>query len=261
VESFQGFTISILLHLVLFLAMIVYSYERPIEFKEVPTWLAMEEQKDSPQMGEETKRVEKETRTRETSPTTVTNLRPETPSSQSFKDLRHPTYGGQTRSDIPTHLQPTENDLFMRQSAEVSQGMRQQLQSFLPRDLEIGDVVALNTDQNLFFTFYRRMAEKIIWPWAQSVSAGFERMRATGQLGGTPRAWITTVEVVLDKKGQVISTQPLQLAGDGEIDSAPINAFNSAKIFPNPPVEMVDEDGYIRIRYKFVVYYNPGRGP
>ena len=82
-------------------------------------------------------------------------------------------------------------------------------------------------------------------------------MKATGRLGNQRRAWLTTVEVILDKDGNLVSTSPMQLAGDWDIDNAPIRAFKQAKNFPNPPPEMVEEDGYIRIRYKFLVYYNP----
>ena len=101
------------------------------------------------------------------------------------------------------------------------------------------------------------MAEKVIWPWAQQVMGGFETLRAQGQLGGTRKAWVTIVEVLLDKSGSVVSIQPMQLSGTQEIDAAPTKAFKQAKNFPNPPHEMVEEDGYIHIRYKFIVYYNP----
>lgn len=260
-QSFQAFIISILLHVVLLLLMKIYSYDIKVEKKELKKWLVLEEtQKHQPLMGEKTVRVKKETRTRMTSPATMNSLSPEEASSRAFQDLRHPSIGNAPPRSLSPRYEPTEDDLFIHQSATASESTRQRLQSFLPRDLEIGDITALNTDQNEFFSFYRRMAEKIIWPWAQSVSAGFEKMRVTGQLGSAPRAWVTIIEVILDNKGNVLSTQPLQLAGDSEIDSAPISAFKNAKTFPNPPVEMVDEDGYIHIRYKFVVYYTP-RGP
>lgn len=246
--------LSILVHLVLVLGMKVLSYEWPTQREPPKQWL---EFKDTPQMpvaSDKTRRVEKETRTRETSPTTVSALnQPQSRPNQQRPNLEPtPSIGQKLRS-----LTPSDNDVFLKSANTVSPSFKQQLQSFLPRDLEIGDVVALNTDQNLFFTFYRRMAEKVIWPWAQNVVAGFEKMKATGQLGGARRAWITTIEVVLDKNGTVVATQPMQLAGDWEIDNAPLKAFKQAKDFPNPPAEMVEEDGYIRIRYRFVVYYNP----
>ncbi|MCC6138612.1 MAG: hypothetical protein IT287_08260 [Bdellovibrionaceae bacterium] len=225
-------------------------------------WLVFEDKKQSPSMAAETKRVAKETRTKMTSPAAVNVLQPENSNNSqlrpSMKELQQQSTSDGNDKKLEEMLHTSsDSEVFMNQSAQVSSSQRQQLQSFLPPDLELGDMVALNTDQNLFFTFYRRMAEKIIWPWAQSVNAGFDKLRAQGQLGATSKAWVTIVEVVLDKNGTVVSTQPLQLAGEWNIDGAPMNAFKSAKNFPNPPVEMIEEDGYIRIRYKFVVYYNP----
>lgn len=132
------------------------------------------------------------------------------------------------------------------------------LQSFLPPDIELGQVTALNTDQDIYYSFYRRMAEKVIWPWGQSVEQGVRKLREQGRLGGAQK-WITIVEVTLDPKGHVLNIQPLKLSGFWEIDQAPTLAFEQAKQFPNPPEGMLEEDGYIRIKYQFAVYYRPRR--
>jgi len=155
------------------------------------------------------------------------------------------------------NLNPSPNDIVVRQGNQISQSLQQQLQNYLPRELEIGPMVALNVDQNLYFNFNRRMAEKVVWFWVQNVMSGFEKMKIRGELGRSPKAWTTVIEVILDKDGTVVSTQPLQLAGDADMDNAPIRAFRQAKHFPNPPAEMAEEDGYIRIKYQFIVYYNP----
>jgi hypothetical protein len=239
-----------------------------METKEEPekpkVWLELNDNSDSPLMSDSTKRVKKQTRARESSPSnlsTLTKPSPATPppNPRSFSVSEENRSRGKSLGEALKTQSYDSGDLqFMNAgSGSVSPQARQQLQSFLPRDLELGDVTALNTDQNLFFTFYRRMAEKVIWPWAQNVTAGFEKLRMQNQLGSTSKAWVTVVEVVLDRNGTVVSTQPMQLSGLWEIDSAPTKAFNQAKNFPNPPADMVEEDGYIHIRYKFVVFYNP----
>ncbi len=262
-ESNQALTfiISVLLHGLLLLFLMLYKPQNLLDEPKPPEkWLEFKELKDQPMMAEKTQRVEKQTRTKMTTNSAMSSLEPKesasTSSLRSFNEMREESYGN-TQTESPT--QPTEGDLFVNQSAQVSQAQRQQIQAYLPPELELGDMVALNTDQNLFFTFYRRMAEKIVWPWAQSVTASFEKMRQQGQLGASRKAWVTILEVLLDRNGNVVSTAPLQLAGEYDIDSAPVRAFKNAKNFPNPPIEMVEEDGYIRIRYKFVVYYNPTR--
>jgi hypothetical protein len=39
-----------------------------------------------------------------------------------------------------------------------------------------------------------------------------------------------------------------------------VRAFRSAGPFPNPPAAMADEDGRIRLSYRFVVILSPSRG-
>lgn len=290
-DSYQAITISILVHIILLLLghgeYILVEKEKspPIE------WIDLnEKQKEDPHtplMGEKTQRVKKETRTKITTSSPMLNLGSNTPpppppnmqmapqrettkhhslhkNSDALDPLRpHLDIDGlqvqqSQKKEEESSITPASSQTFM--SSSPSPTTMQQLQSYMPRDLQIGDISALNTDQNLYYTFYRRMAEKIIWPWVQNVSAGFEKMKREGQLPPGEKAWTTIVELVLDKKGKVLSVSPMQLSGMWEIDSAPSKAFNAARNFPNPPVEMIEEDGYIRIRYRFVVYYNPRGG-
>jgi hypothetical protein len=253
-----------MVHLLLVLGLKVWEMETTTEPEKPKTWLELTDESHQMQMSDSTKRVKKQTRARETSPTTLSTLTkptpnapPPSPKASNISQENRPR--GKSLGEVLKVQSYDSGDVsFMSAGGgAVSSQARQQLQSFLPRDLELGDVTALNTDQNLFFTFYRRMAEKVIWPWAQNVSASFEKMRRMGQLDGTGKAWVTVVEVILDKNGTVVSTQPMQLSGLFDIDSAPSKAFNQAKNFPNPPSDMVEEDGYIHIRYKFVVFYNP----
>lgn len=257
-ESNQTLTliISVLLHGLLWLFLSLYNPNIVVEKKELEKWLAFEEPKNMP--AEETKRVEKETRTRMNDMSGMKGIEPQQAtqmnSLRSLKDLQQYSQGND--SNAP-ELKTSSSDIIMNQPARVSNAVREQVQAYLPPELEIGDMAALNADQDLYYTFYRRMAEKTFVLWAQNISASFEKMRRQGQLGPTSKAWVTIVELLLDKDGKVIASQPLQLAGDYEMDSAPSRAFRAAKNFPNPPKDMVEEDGYIRIRYKFVVYYNP----
>ena len=46
-------------------------------------------------------------------------------------------------------------------------------------------------------------------------------------------------------------------SGIPHFDAAAVNAFLDARIFPNPPQEMIQEDGLIHIKFGFTVNYNP----
>lgn len=254
------FTVSILVHLLLLVFVQLYNPVLEIEKKELSKWLEFTPPPPPENIpSEKTQRVKRQTRVRNTSPIQSDVMPTELPSENrsslgSLRELQDRSYGA---SQNAQQMQTSSGDLFVNQAARITEAQRIKIQGYLPPDIEIGDMVALNTDQDLYYTFYRRMAEKVIWPWVQSITASVEKMRSTGQLGNSSKAWITILEVLLDRNGNVIETQPLQLAGEYDIDSAPVRAFKNAKNFPNPPVEMIEEDGYIRIRYKFLVYYRP----
>lgn len=253
------FIISVLVHGILWIMVAFYNPQIVVEKKEMEKWLQFEE---PPKINaaEKTQRVAKETRTHQNDLNGISGAQPQrqTQMSQlrpSSKDYQEENLGNaSTGKELKT---VASSDIMMNQPVRVSSAVRQQVQAYLPPELEIGDMAAMNTDQDLYYTFYRRMAEKTYWLWAQNIAASFERMKLQGQLGPSSKAWVTIVELLLDKNGNVISTQPMQLSGDFEMDSAPGRAFKAAKNFPNPPHEMVEEDGYIRIRYKFYVYYRP----
>jgi hypothetical protein len=198
---------------------------------------------------ETTKRVKKQTRTQDMSDTKIHT-----------KKLILPQDGSSANANVGEQLRsvsPTNENLFIPRSSSINPGMRQRLQTFLPSSIELGDMVALDTNQIQYSSFNRRISEKVVWAWANHILHAFEQMQRRKELGSTRKTWVTIVEVVMDKDGVVLSVNPLQLAGDSDMDYAPILAFQSAKNFPNPPDDLVGEDGYIRLKYSFLVNYNP----
>lgn len=127
----------------------------------------------------------------------------------------------------------------------------------LPKDVKVGSFTALNTDRYLFYTFYARMEELIRYRWESRVQTAINQLdRPTlgAIVGGN---WITHAEFLLDKNGVLQKVLLLKESGIPAFDLAALNAFRDARIFPNPPAEMVQEDGYIHIKFGFTVHYNP----
>jgi TonB family protein len=69
--------------------------------------------------------------------------------------------------------------------------------------------------------------------------------------------WTTEVEFLLTPKGEFFKAQLKGASGITQFDQASIWAFRDARIFPNPPHEMVQDDGYIHLHYTFNVSLNP----
>ncbi len=127
----------------------------------------------------------------------------------------------------------------------------------MPRDVKVGSFTALNTDRYLFYTFYARMEELIRFRWETRVQQAINNFdNNTLSLAGN-RNWVTHVEFLLDKNGFLRSALVMKESGIKSFDAAAVNAFKDARVFPNPPQEMVQDDGFIHIKFSFTVNYNP----
>lgn len=127
----------------------------------------------------------------------------------------------------------------------------------MPRDMKVGSFTALNTDRYLYYTFYARMEELIRYRWETRVQQAINNFdRPTlAQVGN--RNWVTHVEFLLDKNGFLRQALIMKESGIMTFDAAAVNAFREARVFPNPPQEMIQDDGYIHIKFSFTVNYNP----
>jgi TonB family protein len=127
----------------------------------------------------------------------------------------------------------------------------------LPDDVKFGDFTALNTDRHLYYTFYSRIEEMIRSRWvnyAKAVVYGVEM--GTERVDGRA-TWVTKLEVLLDAQGNFKKAILHESSGVRNLDAAPVQAFRDAQQFPNPPQEMVKDDGSIHIYYAFSVNIIP----
>ncbi len=46
-------------------------------------------------------------------------------------------------------------------------------------------------------------------------------------------------------------------SGLKSFDQAAVQAFAQARMFPNPPEDMIESDGLIHLKYSFQVHYEP----
>ncbi|WP_246845704.1 energy transducer TonB [Bdellovibrio sp. ZAP7] len=127
----------------------------------------------------------------------------------------------------------------------------------LPTDVKIGSFTALNTDRYLFYSFYARIEELVRYRWETRVMTTINGMDPALAMNLSRRNWNTQVEFLLDKRGFLQKAMVMKESGVKGFDAAAVNAFKEARVFPNPPQEMIEEDGYIHLRYTFTVNYAP----
>lgn len=138
------------------------------------------------------------------------------------------------------------------------QYMRSTVGEVLPDDISVGNFTALNTDQYKFYTFYARVEDLVRFRWETRVRNAieyFDRRNVVKNI--SQKTWVTQIEFLIDPNGHLRRAILLKESGITQFDQSSIRAFEDAKVFPNPPKEMIQDDGYIHLRYSFHVNFNP----
>lgn len=124
----------------------------------------------------------------------------------------------------------------------------------LPDNIKVGQWTALNTERYLFYTFFARVEERVRFRWETNVRSVAEQ---TDPRKISKQEWVTDLEVVLNKDGYFESATIRKACGLPSLDLAASQAFQAGAPFLNPPKEMVQDDGKIRLRYMISVIWAP----
>jgi TonB family protein len=124
-------------------------------------------------------------------------------------------------------------------------------------DVAVGKITALNTDQYLFYSFFNRVGDLIYNRWEHLVKNAV--ITASHKLTANiyRNRYVTTVDIWVEKTGEYKSAHIMKESGINEFDQAAVVAFQQARFFPNPPQELVEDDGLIHLRYDLEVTYDP----
>ena len=145
-------------------------------------------------------------------------------------------------------------------SAASSPPIPAYVQQQLPPGVKLGNVTALNTDQHRFYSFNQRLLSRFVPLWGSRVRQAIYRWMSKNSPPSISKTWVTNVEVIMDEKGEVIDVQPMRLSSLWDIDQASIQSFKDIEKVPNPPAEMVDENGYIHMQFQTEVIWIPQPG-
>lgn len=127
----------------------------------------------------------------------------------------------------------------------------------MPEEVTIGEFTSLNTDKFLYYSFFARVEDLIRYRWETGVRNAIQRIPDSQFQRTANEKWITQIEITLKKNGEYHRAQLMKPSGITSFDQAAIQSFVQARLFPNPPAEMANKDGYIRLKYSFQVDYNP----
>ncbi len=121
------------------------------------------------------------------------------------------------------------------------------------KDVNDGDKTLLNTKEFIYFSYYRRIRERLEVAWNSKLRNTLGTYGNGGRHLATDKNYVTGVIVVLDRYGKITAVKVLQKSGAHDLDEAAVGAFNDAGPFPDPPTGLVDKNGRIEIRWDFIL--------
>ncbi|NBT58495.1 energy transducer TonB, partial [bacterium] len=120
----------------------------------------------------------------------------------------------------------------------------------LSKDIPFGNQTVLNTDKVRYASFINRIADEIYQPWVEEAEKALKEF-TIGRRKVEPNIYITRLRVTLNSDGEVTGIQVMDSCGVSELDEAPKKAFWESEPFPNPPNQLVEKDGFVRLTYEF----------
>lgn len=119
-------------------------------------------------------------------------------------------------------------------------------------NVQQGDQTILSTREFRYFSYYHRIKELLRQHWKPNIEARVYKMWERGrQLSSSELT--TKVLVLLSEQGAIRKISKVSGSGVPELDEAAVEAFEKAAPFPNPPKGIIDSDGFVRIRWDFIL--------
>jgi len=209
-------------------------------------------------LSDKNRRVQRETQARNTSPTpsplqSMQSEQQASPPAES-KSTKPSKYAEEQSTPQKKKLDLSVPKSFLEtDSKKVSrprQRKRQQVASLPPTnylpEIELGDGSLLNTAEYRYASFYIRMKRQMEAVWNPRRILGNNPLHRDH--------YITSVSITLDEDGNLEHVKILSSSGIRSLDLEAARAVQSAAPYLNPPKDLIQSDGKIRIRrWSFIV--------
>ena len=119
-------------------------------------------------------------------------------------------------------------------------------------EMALGDFTHLNTIEYKHYGFFHRIRQKLEQFWGASLQEKANAIFRSGRRLPASDNLITSLQVTLNTKGEIVHVKILGASGVRELDDAAIESFNKAGPFPNPPKDLL-VNGKATIEWGFVV--------
>lgn len=198
-------------------------------------------------LGEQTQKVDKQTRAREVAPfreamkaRELANLA----AKDQTKQIEMGSLGVKADFQPLGHVNPWKSDF--------SVSVRGSSNDYV-NNVELGARTLLNTREYAYFSFYRRVRRQLEQFWEPGLRQKIRGMVQRGRMIAAEQEHATKLLVTLDVEGQITKVQIENSSGLLDLDEAAIEAFNRAGPFPNPPRGMLNEAGQVKVEWEFIL--------
>jgi protein TonB len=175
-----------------------------------------------------------------------------------------------TADEMGKSTETAEDDGLLRNSPQKKMGIKRNWKTLSLKDLSVGgnggataasddklnvdrgERTLLSTREYKFFGYYQRIKELLRQYWKPNIEHQMARLWGKGKQVKEDEL-TTRVLVLLDETGKISKISKLASSGYTELDDAAIQAFQTAAPFPNPPKAMLDEDGFVRVNWDFIL--------
>lgn len=172
---------------------------------------------------------------------------------KAFKDLKLSDFGVEAGAPIPKKVSRAP-------ASEAMQGMKNgDAQSIglsatndYVEEMQLGDFTHLNTVEYKYYGFFHRIRQKLEQFWGNSIQEKASAIFRAGRRLPASENLVTSLQVTLNAKGEIIGVKVLGASGVKELDDAAVESFNQAGPFPNPPSGLL-VNGKATIEWGFVV--------
>lgn len=124
-------------------------------------------------------------------------------------------------------------------------------------NVPIGSFTALNTNRYLYYSYFARIEDQIRNRWVRRIRDVIDSRPSISADKRSRDVWTTEIEVVLDKEGHFVRADVHRSSGLDRFDYAAMDAFREGAPILNPPPGLIEEDGFIRLKYAFNVFWRP----
>lgn len=130
-------------------------------------------------------------------------------------------------------------------------GLESMTDEYLP-DIGLGAHTILSTHEYAHWAYIQRIRQQLSPYWREDIRKKVNSLWLSG-LKLVRDEYITKVQVLLNKRGELVEVGVKSTSGFQVVDLAAISAFRKASPFPNPPKKLIGADGTVLLAWTFVV--------